>query len=54
MCDRPLASRQETGGHGLGISQGFAVGEMLSLALLCIMGISVVFFGEQLCDSWEL
>ena len=29
-----------------------AVGELLSLALLPVLGISFLLFGEQLCDRW--
>ena len=29
-----------------------AVGELLSLALPSVLGISFLLFGEQLCDSW--
>ena len=29
-----------------------AVGELLSLALLSVLGICVLLLGEQLCDRW--
>lgn len=40
------------GANRAAVFTGSIVGMLLSLALLLVMGIRVVFFGEQLRDGW--